>query len=125
MNLVDSSAWLEYFANGPNANFFAGAIEDPQSLVVPTIVISEVCKRAAQQSGWHGALEAMSVLQNGTIVELNSSLAWAAARISYDEKLPMADSIILATARKADAVIWTQDADFERFRGVKFRPRKV
>ncbi|MGI9087332.1 MAG: type II toxin-antitoxin system VapC family toxin [Chthoniobacterales bacterium] len=124
MNLVDSSAWLEYFANGPNAQFFAPAIENSRDLVVPAIVIYEVFKRVAQQRDEHAALQAISVLQHGHTVELDAVLAMAAARISVKEKLPMADSIILATAHATAAIVWTQDSDFEKFPGVKFRPQK-
>ena len=124
MNLVDSSGWLEYFADGPNATFFAPAIEKAAELVVPTIVMFEVYKRVRQQRDRHAALEAIATVRTGRIVDLNLTLAIAAAGISHSEKLPMADSIILATARAEDAVIWTQDADFERITGVKFRGKK-
>ncbi len=124
MNLVDSSAWLEYFADGPNADFFAPAIERTRDLLVPTIVVFEVYKRVLQQRQERAALEAVSVLQHGQLIELTASLAIAAARISQDEKLPMADSIILATARARNALIWTQDNDFQEMDRVKYRAAK-
>lgn len=124
MNVVDSSAWLEYFADGPNATFFAAAIEKSSALLVPTIVIFEVYKRIYQQRDQRVALEAVSVLQHGRIIELSAALAIAAAAISNSEKLPLADSIILATARAEKATIWTQDADFEGLEKVKFRAKK-
>ena len=124
MNLVDSSAWLEYFADGPNADFFAPAIERTRDLLVPTIVVFEVYKRVLQQRQEHAALEAVSVLQHGQLIELTASLAIAAAQISQREKLPMADSIILATARARNATIWTQDSDFQEMDRVKYRAAK-
>ncbi len=124
MNLVDSSAWLEYFADGSNADFFAPAIEKARDLLVPTIVVFEVYKRVLQQRNERAALEAISVLQHGQLIELTASLAIAAARISQDEKLPMADSIILATACAQNATIWTQDSDFEDMDRVKYRAAK-
>lgn len=124
MNLVDSSAWLEYFAAGPNAAFFAPAIEKTSDLIVPTIVVFEVYKRVCQQRDRHAALEATATLRAGRIVDLTLRLAIAAAAISQSEKVPMADSIVLATARAENAVIWTQDADFERIRGVRFRAKR-
>jgi toxin FitB len=124
VNLVDSSAWLEYFANGPNTPFFAPAIENSRELIVPTIVILEVHKRVLQQRNARAALEAIAVLQQGRIVDLTATLAIAAAKVSYSEKLPMADSIILATARAESATIWTQDADFKEIEHVRFRARK-
>ena len=124
MNLVDSSAWLEYFSDGPNAAFFAPAIEKTSDLIVPTIVVFEVYKRILQQRDRHAALQAVATLRSGRIVDLTFTLAIAAAAISHSKKLPMADSIILATAHADNAAIWTQDADFEGITGVKFRAKR-
>jgi predicted nucleic acid-binding protein len=125
VNLVDSSAWLEYFADGPNATFFAPAIEKSTELIVPTIVVFEVYKRIRQQRNAHAALEAVATLRHGRIVDLTTALAVVAAGISQSEKVPMADSIIIATARAENAIIWTQDADFEKMDRVKFRAKKA
>jgi predicted nucleic acid-binding protein len=124
VNLVDSSAWLEYFANGANASFFAPAVENTRELVVPTTVILEVYKRILQQRNARSALEAVAVLQQGRVVDLTATLAIAAARISQAEKLPLADSVILATARAEGAIVWTQDADFQKRENVKFRAKR-
>ena len=124
MNLVDSSAWLEYFADGPNAAFFAPAIEKSGELIVPTIVVFEVYKRVRQQRDARAALEAISTLRQGRVVDLTTRLAIVAAGISHSHKLPMADSVILATARAENAIIWTQDSDFEEMERVKFRAKK-
>ncbi len=120
MNLVDSSGWLEYFADGANAGFFAPALEDPDKLVVPSISILEVFKRVIQWRGESDALRAAAQMQRGQVVDLDASLALIAARVSLDLKLPLADSVILATARAHDAVVWTQDEDFEGIEGVKY-----
>jgi predicted nucleic acid-binding protein len=124
MNLVDSSGWLEYFAAGPNADFFAPAIEDAEKLVVPTISILEVFKRILQQRSESDALEAAALMLQGRVVDLDSSLALSAAKLSLDWKLPLADSVILATARAYHADVWTQDRDFEGLEGVKYIGRK-
>lgn len=124
MNLVDSSAWLEYFAAGPNAAFFAPPIEQPAELLVPVIVLYEVFKRVLQQRNEQDALQAVAAMQHGQIVELDAMLSLEAARLSNVHKLPMADSFILATAQRFDAVLWTQDADFDGMSQVKFRARK-
>ena len=124
MNLVDSSAWLEYFADGPNAGFFESAITRKSELIVPTVVIFEVCKRVLQQRGQEEALRVVSALHGGTIIALSAEMAVLAAGLSYELKLPMADSLILATAQAHNAVIWTQDADFRDLPNVKFRPSK-
>lgn len=124
MNVVDSSAWLEYFAGGPNASFFSGAIEETSELIVPSLTIYEVFKRVLQQRDEGDALRAVAVMQQGAVVDLDVRLALAAARLSLDTRLPMADSVVLATARQHDAIVWTQDADFEQLSGVRYRPRK-
>ena len=123
MNVVDSSGWLEYFGGGPNAAFFAKAIERTSELVVPTVSLYEVFKRVLQQRGEGDALQAVAVMQQGLVAELSGTVALSAARISLDLGLPMADSIMLATARAYEATLWTQDADFEGVPGVRFVPR--
>ncbi len=120
MNVVDSCAWLEYFAGGPNADFFAPAIEASEELVVPSLTIFEVFKRVLQQRNEADALRAIGVMRQGRVIDLNDSLALSAARLSVDLKLPLADSIILATARQYGAQLWTQDAHFEGMEGVRY-----
>ena len=122
MNVVDSSGWLEYFADGPSASFFAPAIEDARDLIVPTLSIYEVFKRVLQQRGENAALSAVAVMQQSEVVELTAPLALSAATIGVRYKLPMADSVMYATARAFDATLWTQDADFESLPHVRFRP---
>ncbi|MGA2264091.1 MAG: type II toxin-antitoxin system VapC family toxin [Acidobacteriota bacterium] len=124
MKVVDSSAWLEYFANGPNASFFAPAIEQTDDLLVPSLTLYEVFKRILQQTDEGHALQAVAVMQQGTVVELDARIALDAARISLKNKLPMADSIILATAWTYEATVWTQDEDFKNIPGVQFRKKK-
>ena len=124
MNVVDSSAWLEYFANGPNASFFAKPVEDAQRLVVPTLAILEVFKRVLQQRTEGDALQAIAVMRQGIVVDLDTPIALRAAKLSVDHRLPMADSMILATTRAYDATLWTQDADFKDLPGVQYRPRR-
>ncbi|MBS1218608.1 MAG: twitching motility protein PilT [Proteobacteria bacterium] len=125
MNLVDSSGWLEYFADGPNASFFAPAIIATDELIVPTLGIYEVFKRVLQQSSEGQALQAVALMQQGRVVELTAALALSAAIISTELRLPMADSIMLAMARSLDAVFWTQDADFAQISGVRFIEKKA
>lgn len=125
MNVVDSSAWLEYFSGGPNASFFATPIENAAELIVPTLCLYEVFKRVSEQRGQGEALQAVALMEQGNVVELSAGLALIAAKISLEEQLPMADSIILATARANGATLWTQDADFKGKEGVKFRKQRI
>lgn len=120
MNVVDSSGWLEYFADGPDADFFASTIENTEELVVPTISIFEVFKRILQQRGEDAALQAIVAMQEGIVVELDSTIAINAAKLSSTLKIPMADSIILESAKANSAIVWTQDADFKGLDGVQY-----
>jgi toxin FitB len=120
MNVVDSSGWLEYLADGPNADFFAAAVRDVSELVVPSLSLYEVFNRVLQQRGEGDALQAVAVMGQGRVVDLDIDVALAAAKISVDLKLPMADSVMLATARLQGATLWTQDADFEDVQGVQY-----
>ncbi len=120
MNVVDSSAWLEYFADGQNAKYFSDVIENPHELLVPTITLLEVFKRVSQQRDESRALQYIAIMQQSKLVELSSALALSAAAFGLRYKLPLADSIIYATARQANAIIWTQDSDFEGLEGVQY-----
>ena len=120
MNIVDSSGWLEYFADGPNAGFFAPAVENTAELIVPSVSLYEVFKRVLQQKDESQALKAVALMEQGTVVDLDAALALSAAKLSVDSELTMADSIMLATARAFNAVLWTQDADFEGVEGVRY-----
>ena len=120
MNVVDSSGWLEYAANGPNADFFAPAIEDAEHLIVPVVSIYEVFKRILQQRGENAALSMVALMRSGAVIELDETLALSAATLSHKLQLPMADSLILATARAHDATLWTQDKDFEGLEAVNY-----
>lgn len=120
MNVIDSSGWLEYFTNGENADFFAPAIEDPETILVPTVSLFEVFKRVLIAKNRDDALEAVALMQEGLVVDLDENLALAAAELSFELKLPLADSIILATAREHDATLWTQNVHFKEMAGVKY-----
>ena len=124
MNIVDSSGWLEYFSGGSNAEYFLPPLEDPSSLIVPTITIYEVFKVVLRETGENEALQSIAAMQKGLVVDITTSIAINASKISLQHHLPMADSIILATAKTYNCVIWTQDSDFENLPGVHFFPKK-
>lgn len=124
MNVVDSSGWLEYFAGGTNAGFFSKPIEATSELIVPTLGLYEVFNRVLQQRGEGDALQAVAVMQQGRVVDLTPTIALVAARASLELGLPMADSIMLASARALGAVFWTQDTDFEHVPGVRYISKK-
>ncbi len=123
MNVVDSSGWLEYFADAENADFFAPPIEAIEDLLVPTICLAEVFKRVLEQRGHDDALQAAATMQQGRVVDLDAPLALAAAQLGFELRLPLADSVILATARLRDAVLWTQDSDFRGLPNVEYRSK--
>ncbi len=120
MNVVDSSAWLEYFADGPNASKFADPIQDEGQLLVPSITLFEVFKRVRMQRDSDLALEAVAQMKRGAVIDLDGDLAIEAAEMSADLGLSLADSVILATAQSEDATLWTQDAHFEGMSGVQY-----
>src|SRR5512136_400018 len=113
MNVVDSSGWLEYLAEEANADFFAPAIENIEALVVPVISLYEVFKRVYQQRGEDNALKAVALMMQGQVVDIDPELALSAAKLSLDLSIPLADSMILATARAYEATLWTQDEHFK------------
>jgi len=124
MNIVDSSGWLAYFADEPNAKHFITPLQDTASLVIPSVTIYEVFKVVLRETSENEALQAAAAMQKGTVVDLTAMLAIAASKLSLEHGIPMADSIILATGKAFDALIWTQDSDFKDIAGVKYFPKK-
>ena len=119
MNVVDSSAWLEYLVDSERASLFVEPIERTQPLIVPVLVIYELFKKVLRERGEQPALEVYGLLSQGNVVDVDVGLATDAARLP----LPLADSIIYATAQRYSALLWTQDEHFEGLPGVKFFPR--
>ncbi len=124
MNIIDSSGWLEYFADGPNASFFSRPLQKTNDLIVPTITVYEVFKSILRQRSESDALQAIALMQQGSVVDLTAGISISAAKISLEQRLSMADSIILATARTYKATLWTQDSDFEKIDGVQYVTNK-
>lgn len=117
MNVVDSSGWLEYFADSDRADLFAKPIEDTEHLIVPSISVYEVFKKLLIEFNEDTALTAIAHMQIGKVIDLDQDLAMTAASISVEEKIPMADSIIWATTLRHGATLWTQDEDFKNIKG--------
>ena len=124
MNVVDSSGWLEYFADSKRATLFSKPIEDTKNLIVPVITIYEVFKKLLLELDEDIALTAVAHMQMGSVIDLDQDLSMTAARISLENKLPMADSIIWSTALRYNATLWTQDEDFRGLKGkLKYFPK--
>lgn len=120
MNLVDSSGWLEYFTDGKNAEYFAPVIENTENLIVSVINLYEVYKKISVEKDENSAIQAVALMQQPEVIDITESISIFAARLSVDYKLPMADSIIYATAKFNDAIVWTQDSDFKILKDVKY-----
>jgi toxin FitB len=87
VNVVDSSAWLEYFTGGPNAGFLAPATEDQKQLVVPSVCLYEVFKLILRQAGKKDVLEKAAAMRQGKLVALTSSLALHAASLMLETSI--------------------------------------
>lgn len=118
-NVVDSSGWLEYFAGSDRASLFATAIEDTENLIVPVISVYEIFKKVLRERGEDDALQVASMMQVGHLIEVDFALALEAAR----HPLPLADSIIYATAMRQQATLWTQDEHFKNLPNVRYFPK--
>ncbi len=123
-NVVDSSAWLAYLADEPGASQFSAVIEDIDSLVVPTVCLLEVFKVVARQRGDGDALQAVALMQQARVIDLDANLAVLAATFSLRHKLPLADAIVYATGVLVGGIVWTQDEDFDGLPDVKFFAKK-
>ena len=120
MNLVDSSGWLEYFSDGKNANAFAPVIYNIEDLIVSTINLYEIYKKILIEKDENAALEATGIMMQAHVIDIDASISIQAAMLSHELKLPMADSLIYATAKLNNAILWTQDQDFKNIEGVNF-----
>jgi toxin FitB len=118
--VVDSSGWLEYFAGTVNRFNYREAILDTENLLVPVITLYEVYRKINHQSGSDKASQAIMAMQQGQIIELTAELTLFAAQLSSEHRLPLADSLIYATAQAYEAELYTQDAHFEGLLGVKY-----
>jgi len=120
MHIVDTSGWLEYFADSPQARHFAAAVEDTEHLLVPAVIVYEVFKKVALAFDENRALQAISQLKQGRVVNVDEAIAIYAGKLSLEKKLPMADALIYATAVLHDATVYTQDAHFEGLAQVRY-----
>lgn len=125
MNVVESSAWIEFFVDGPNARFFDKPIRDSSSLLVPSITVFEVYRHILKRRGRERALAAAATMRQGQGVELDDALALEAAELRALHGLPLADSVVYASAVRHSATLWTQDAHFEGLEGVQYRPKSA
>ena len=125
MNIIDSSGWLEYFSDGPNAEIFEEVILDKSiKIIVPAIVIYEVFKKILIEKGESIALQIITQLQKYQTEPIDDNISIEAAKISFIHKMPMADSIIYAVTKKYNAVLWTQDEHFKDLDNIKFIEKK-
>lgn len=123
LHVVDSSGWIEYFTDSPNADEFAGVIEQPANLLVPSLSILEVFKWVLRERGEDAAIQVTAVMQQAEVVELDVTLALRSAKLGLAHQLPLADSVMYATTQAFGATLWTQDADFENLPGVRYLPK--
>jgi predicted nucleic acid-binding protein len=124
LHVVDSSGWIEYFTDSPNADEFAAVIEEPEHLRVPSLSILEVFKWVLRERGEDAAIQVTAVMQQAEIIDLDATLALRAAKLALAHQLPLADSVMYATARAFGAMLWTQEADFETLPGVRYLPKR-
>ena len=123
MNIVDSSGWIEYLADGPGADFFAPVLENTEELLVPVICMVEVVRHVYREKGEDIALQTLALMQQAKVIDLLPEIILLAARAGKDNRLPLADSIVFATGRLHGAIVWTQDSDFEGLAGVRYTPK--
>jgi len=120
MNILDSSGWIEYFADGSNAGVFAPVAEDTASLLIPSIVLYEVFKFFLRVRSETEARRVAASMRQGRIIVIDESLALSAAKLALQYRMAMADSLIYAAAQAHGATLWTQDDDFAHVPGVRY-----
>lgn len=121
--VVDSCGWLEYIANGSNASFFESALQNEAQLLVPQIVVFEVCKRLLILQQDHAVDSVLQVMERCKVADLNTRQMLLAAQAAQKYKLTMADAIIWQTAQVHKAALYTQDADLKALPGVQYKAK--
>ena len=122
MNLVDSSGWMAYLGGGAPARHFAPVIEDVRALLVPTVGLVDVYRRALRHLERGEALRIAVAMQQGRLVGLSAGVGMLAADLGAEHDLSLADSVALATARAHGAVLWTRSAKLASVGGIRCPP---
>ena len=121
--VVDSCGWLEYIANGSNASFFESALQNEAQLLVPQIVVFEVCMRLLILQQDHAVDSVLQVMERCKVADLNPRQMLLAAQAAQKYKLAMVDAIIWQTAQVHKAALYTQDADLKALPGVQYKAK--
>ena len=124
MNVVDSSGWIEFLVGGPNAGFFETPLSVQDRLLVPSVIVLEVYRYVLRNEGRAKALSVAATMHQGRVIDLDTGLAIEAAELGASHGLPLADSIVYASALSHEATLWTQDADFDGLDHVEYRPKR-
>jgi toxin FitB len=119
MVVVDSSGWIEFFANGPKAEAYGRYLKNPDNIFTPPIVVYEVYKKVKRERGEETAKLCLAQIEKTHIVPLDHALAVRAADLSLEFSFAMADAFVLATAYSVGAELITSDSDFRKIPGVK------
>lgn len=114
--VLDSSCWVEYFNDSNRAELFSSTVESPERLIVPIITIYEVTKKLKRELSASVAAFAEAVMCRGQVVAVDLTLI----RLAVNFNLPLADSLIYATAQARHATLWTQDSHFDGLAGVRY-----
>lgn len=118
MIVVDSSGWIAFLTDGPLAREYARRLRDAKNVVTPSIIVYEVYKHTKRHRSDEEAALAAAAIQKTTVIPLDDDLALEAADVALQHRLPMANAIVLATARRFGATLYTSDGDFEGIEGV-------
>jgi toxin FitB len=121
--VLDSSGWIEWLSGGSGASNFAPAVMMAEKLVVPSVTMFEVVRWSLMKGGDVQAQTVAELMRRGTLVDLDAKLSIDAAVLARVHKLPTADSIVFATAKRFGAELWTQDPDFAAIAGVRYFPK--
>lgn len=119
MIVVDSSGWIEFFLDGPKAGIYARYLQHPEKILTPVIVVYEVYKKVKRERGEQLAKLCLAQIEKTQIVPITQTIALLAADLSLEFSLPMADALVLATARAQKSELITSDSDFQNIPGAR------
>ena len=123
MNVLDSSAWIEFFLGSRAGETYLPVVVELTSLIVPTVAILEVHRYLSRTVSPTVRDEHLNAMRRAQVVDLTDARAIAASDVAQIHKLAMADAIMYSIAREFKATFWTQDVDYKGLTGVKYQAR--
>ena len=124
MTVIDTSGWLEYLADGALAAQYEKYLAKPETIITPSITLSEVYKKVKKAKGAEVALAVVAQIEKTTVIAMDEEIAIMAADLALDHSLALPQAIAYATALREEAQLLTADPHLKGLQQVTFLEKK-